>query len=103
MIFKVIYLIVLALLIALEHLTVGEKWPELVRRGMGVITVMGCSFCLVWFDVYESTLDCWLWTFFGFGLAGTVLIGMHTYQRTNTRQIVLNQIEALRNAEKNSE
>ena len=99
MIFKAVYLIVLALLIALEHILIGEKWPELVRRGTGAITVMGCSFCLVLFDAYLSPLDCWLWTFFGFGLAGAVLIGMNTYQEQNTRQAILREIERLRDEE----
>ncbi len=98
---KAVYLLLVGLIIALEHILVGSKWPEYVRRGMGIITVMGLSFGLVWMNAYESPLDCWLWTFFGFGLAGTVLIGLDTLQTTHTRQTALNQLEALRNDEQN--
>jgi hypothetical protein len=100
---KAVYLILVGLIVALEHILVGEKWPEYVRRGMGIITVMGLSFGLVWMNVYESSLDCWLWTFFGFGLAGAVLIGLDTYATTHTRQAALKQLEALRNDEQNIE
>lgn len=96
---KAVYLLLVGLIIALEHILVGSKWPEYVRRGMGIITVMGLSFGLVWMNVYESPLDCWLWTFFGFGLAGTVLIGMDNYQKAHTRQTVLDRLEAIRKNE----
>jgi DMSO/TMAO reductase YedYZ heme-binding membrane subunit len=98
---KTVYLLLVGLIVALEHILVGTKWPEEHRRAMGIITVMGLSFGLVWLNVYESALDCWLWTFFGFGLAGTVLIGLDTLHTTHTRQAAVNQLEALRNDEQN--
>lgn len=96
---KAVYLLLVGLIIALEHILVGSKWPEYVRRGMGIITVMGLSFGLVWLNVYESALDCWLWTFFGFGLAGTILIVFDNYEKTHTRQAAINELEALRHGE----
>lgn len=102
MIFKLGYLIILAIVIAVEH-TVFDSYPELIRRGMGIITVMGLSFGLVLVNAYESALDCWLWTFFGFGQSGAILIMMKNYTATHTRENAVNQLKALRENEQNIE
>lgn len=100
MIFKLGYLIILAIVIAVEH-TVFDSYPELIRRGVGIVTVMGLSFGLVLVNDYESVLDCWLWTFFGFGQSGAVLILMKNYTAKHTRVNAVNQLKALRENEKN--
>lgn len=76
--FKLLYLIVLGTVIYWEHKIFTPRWEkfEYARRAMGILTVMGLGFMLVLFDVFESSLDTWLWLFFGFGLCGAVIMTM---------------------------
>lgn len=98
MLLKLGYLTLLGLIVILEHVFFGH-YSELIRRGMGIVTVMVLTLILVWLSAFHSIFDCWFWIFLGFCEAGAILILMTHAKQQHTRQMAINELEILRHGE----
>ena len=76
MIKKLTYILILAIVIAVEYFLFGKRWKEqeLLRRAMGIVTVLAWALPLAHDE--ESGYNGWLITATGFVVAGLVKVGL---------------------------
>lgn len=83
----VIYWIILAAVIYLEHRKLAYRWRhyELARRTLGIATVMLGAFPLVCVGVLDPFT--WLVIFVGFGIAGAIVGSLYTHKAAVLRDV----------------
>jgi hypothetical protein len=71
---------VLAVVTAVEHLVLARRLKEyeLVRRGIGIVTVLGAGLPLALMGIIS--IECWIFFLVAFGVAGAVTIGLYIWE-----------------------
>ena len=87
-----VYLVLIAFIIPIEHLAFADR-PELLRRAVGIGTVMGLALIPVYFGGLDLTT--WGMLLGGFVLAGGALAGMTWVERRKGRAARIEQARGI--------